>query len=240
MSLAADMRVLFHLACTPIKGATHHERLESFYAGQAHDYDAFRARLLPGRRELYERLDVPEGGVWVEMGGGTAANLQHLGARLARLSAVHVVDLSGSLLEIARRRIELSGWSNVVTHQHDATTFDLPGGADVVTFSYALTMIPDWFAALDNARRLLKPGGVLGVVDFFTPRKYRPSELPHHSWWSRSFWPLWFAADNVWLSPDHVPYLHRHFRCAEYHEGRARVPYLPLGKVPYYRFVGTV
>jgi len=29
---------------------------------------------------------------------------------------------------------------------------------DVITFSYALSMIPDWKAALANAKRLLKKG----------------------------------------------------------------------------------
>ena len=33
-----------------------------------------------------------------------------------------------------------------------------PGTVDVVTFSYALTMIPDWRAAIRNAFNLLKPG----------------------------------------------------------------------------------
>ena len=35
-------------------------------------------------------------------------------------------------------------------------------------FSYTLSMIPDWFAALENARRLLKPGGTIGVVTNLT------------------------------------------------------------------------
>ena len=29
------------------------------------------------------------------------------------------------------------------------------GHVDLVTFSYSLTMIPDWFAAMDNANALL-------------------------------------------------------------------------------------
>jgi S-adenosylmethionine-diacylgycerolhomoserine-N-methlytransferase len=46
----------------------------------------------------------------------------------------------------------------------DACDFDSPGmpaagTVDVVTFSYALTMIPDWKAAIRNAHRMLKPVG---------------------------------------------------------------------------------
>ena len=43
--------------------------------------------------------------------------------------------------------------------------------ADVVRESYSLTMIPDWFAALDQAYAMLKPGGTIGIVDFFVARE---------------------------------------------------------------------
>jgi S-adenosylmethionine-diacylgycerolhomoserine-N-methlytransferase len=35
-----------------------------------------------------------------------------------------------------------------------------------------------------------------------------------------------------------VPFLHRHFEAVHFEEQRAKVPYLPLGRVPYYLFVG--
>jgi S-adenosylmethionine-diacylgycerolhomoserine-N-methlytransferase len=44
--------------------------------------------------------------------------------------------------------------------------------------------------------------------------------------------------DNVFPSPEHVPFLHRHFSCVRFEEHRGRVPYLPLGRVPYYVFIG--
>jgi len=30
--------------------------------------------------------------------------------------------------------------------------------------------IPDWFLAIDNALRILKPGGIIAVVDFYVSR----------------------------------------------------------------------
>jgi S-adenosylmethionine-diacylgycerolhomoserine-N-methlytransferase len=238
MTLANDFRTLHQLVFAPVRGLTHRDRLESFYAKQADGYDDFRKRLLHGRRELYDSLPTPEGGVWVEMGGGTASNLEFLGERLGRLSHVHVVDLSASLLDVARRRCERLGWHNVRLQQDDATTLSLPASADVVTFSYALTMIPDWYLAIENAHRLLKPGGVLGVVDFYVSRKYPAAGRVRHGWFTRHFWPTWFASDNVHPNPDHVPYLHHRFEVTAFEERMARVPYLPLAKVPYYWFVG--
>jgi S-adenosylmethionine-diacylgycerolhomoserine-N-methlytransferase len=99
-------------------------------------------------------------------------------------------------------------------------------------------MIPDWFAAIDNALAMLRPGGQVGVVDFYVSRKYPQDGLRRHRWFTRTFWPSWFASDNVFPSADHVPYLHRCFDPIHFEESRAKVPYLPLLRVPYYTFVG--
>jgi S-adenosylmethionine-diacylgycerolhomoserine-N-methlytransferase len=239
MGLLADLRILYHLTLKPIRGKDHAARLESFYAGQASEYDEFRKRLLQGREELWAAIDAPEGSVWVDMGGGTGANLDFFGDKIDRISNVYLVDLSPSLLEVANRRCEESGWPNVQTVEADATLFQPPEGtADVVTFSYSLTMTPDWFAALENALAFLKPGGLIGVVDFYVSRKYPADGLVRHGWLTRHFWPLWFQNDNVFPSSDHIPFLHRHFEPVYFEESRSKVPYLPFVRTPYYRFVG--
>lgn len=249
MSFASDLRILYHLALKPVRGKDHAARMESFYAGQAGAYDDFRKRLLKGRQELWNLIPPPPGGTWLDMGGGTGANLEYFKGpgtgdrgqteRLAGLEKIYVLDLSHSLLEIAKQRIAAQGWTNVETVEADATTFQPPGGpVDVVTFSYSLTMIPDWYAAIENALAILKPGGTIGVVDFYVSRKYASDGGARHGWLTRTFWPTWFALDNVYPSPDHVPFLHRHFDPLHFEEHRAKVPYIPLARVPYYLFVG--
>jgi len=239
MRLLSDLKVIYHMALRPIRGKDHAARMESFYAGQAQAYDDFRRRLLKGRPELWAAIDVPEGGVWVDMGGGTGANLEHFGPEIGKLAKVYVVDLSASLLDVARQRIQDRGWTNVEACEADATRFRPPNGlADVVTFSYSLTMIPDWFAAIENARAMLKPGGQIGVVDFYVSRKYPTPGHVRHRWHTRTFWPVWFNTDNVFPSPDHVPFLHRRFEPTHFTENRGKVPYLPLSRMPYYTFVG--
>lgn len=238
MQIASHLRVLYHLALKPVRGRDHAERLESFYGGQADLYDASRARLLAGRAVLYSRIAVPDGGVWVDVGGGTAAALEHLGPRIERLRRLYVVDLSPSLIGRARERARARGWRNIETVVGDGATFqpDEPA-VDVVTFSYSLTMMPDWFAALDHASTLLRPGGRIGAVDFYVARKHPTPGFASHPWLARAFWPLWFAGDNVHPSPDHLPYLARRFEPLWIAERHARLPYLPL-RVPYYAFLG--
>jgi S-adenosylmethionine-diacylgycerolhomoserine-N-methlytransferase len=239
MTLAADLRVLYRLALAPVHGATHAERLESFYRGQATGYDDFRKRLLHGREQLFASLPTPQNGVWIDMGAGTGSNLEFLGDRVKSLNEVYLVDLAPSLLSVARERIAQKGWTNVVTVTADATRFAPPERlADVITFSYSLTMIPDWFAAIEQAWRLLRPGGTIGVVDFYVARKHPESARARHSWFVRHFWPTWFAADNVFPNADHLPYLQRRFETQVVGEAFAPIPYLPLLKAPYYTFVG--
>lgn len=238
MSIAIELRTLYHLALGRVRGETHAERLESFYRGQAADYDAFRRRLLHGREELYTALEAPHDGVWIDFGGGTGSNFELLGSSLGHLRRAYIVDLAPSLLDVARARIARLGWNNVTAIEADATTFvPAEGAADVVTFSYALTMIPDWFAAIDRALSLLRPGGTIGVVDFYVNRRHAAVGV-QHGWWTRTFWPTWFALDGVYLSADHVPYLQRRFETLRLAECHARVPYVPAGRVPYYFFIG--
>jgi S-adenosylmethionine-diacylgycerolhomoserine-N-methlytransferase len=238
MGILGDIRTLYHLAAARDRGATQAERLENFYRGQASAYDDFRRRLLQGRAELFAQLPVVEGGVWLDMGGGTGSSLEFFGERARAFGSVQVVDLCPSLLEQARSRIEQDNWYNAETVEADVTLYEPPAsdGVDLITFSYSLTMIPDWFAAVDHARKLLKPGGCIGVVDFYVSRKH--AEHTRHGWGTRTFWPAWFAADNVFLSGDHLPYLERRFAPAHRSEHRARVPYIPLARVPYYQFIG--
>lgn len=238
MGLYSDLKVLYHLALKPVRGGSHAERLESFYSGQAEAYDDFRKRLLKGRERLWELLGDAEDQVWVDMGGGTGANLDFFGARLPTLRQAYVVDLAPSLLKVADRRIEQNGWTNVKSVEADATRWQPAGPVDVVTFSYSLTMIPDWFAALENARRMLKPGGRIGVVDFYVSRKHAGDAFRQHGWFTRTFWPMWFNNDNVFPSPDHLPYLNQHFQRVIQEEHRAKVPYLPLIRTPYYIYIG--
>lgn len=270
MSLTQDLKVLYHLACKPVRGETHAERLESFYSGQAGAYDDFRERLLKGRGELInacERYFVEKGsskGVWLDLGGGTGRNLAYSDKLRTAFSNAVVVDLSESLLRQAGQRIEKEGWRNVSTLCADVTTLQKENIIDLVkskteasseslsnesnkvqlvTFSYSLTMIPDWYRAIDNALDLLEPGGVLGIVDFYVCRKHGFNisdnrSAKKHSWFTRSFWSTWFALDNVFLSPDHLPYVLSRCEPVEIQEHVGSVPYIPFIKVPYYIFIG--
>jgi len=240
MSFLNDLKVLYHLLLRPVRGKDHAQRMENFYAGQAEQYDDFRKRLLQGREEVYQRLGQANAGTWVDFGGGTGANLEFIGPSINKFQNIYVVDLAESLLGVVEKRVSKNGWANVQAVAADATRWTPPEGqVDVVTFSYSLTMIPDWFGAIENALRILRPGGSIGVIDFYVSRKYPSESLARHGWWTRNFWPLWFSGDNVFPSSDHLPFLESHFQRLWLQEKRAKVPYMPVVRTPYYQFIGT-
>lgn len=238
MGALSDARVLLALARGEPQGATHAERLSGFYGPQAEHYDAFRERLLQGRRELLTDLGgrLGAGARVVELGAGTGRNLEFFGERVEHFERIELVDLCAPLLEQARKR--WCGHENVHPVEADATTYRPRQAVDAVYLSYALTMIPDWFLAVDNALAMLAPGGLIAVVDFYVARRHPAQGHARHCGFARHFWPTWFAHDGVRPSTDHLPYLEAHCEPLALSERHAAVPYLPLLQVPYYRFIG--
>jgi S-adenosylmethionine-diacylgycerolhomoserine-N-methlytransferase len=226
MALAADARILWQMLRGVPRRGSHAQRLQQFYAPQAQGYDAFRERLLHGRRELIERLPAAPGARVIELGGGTGRNLEFFGARLATLASFEVVDLCPALLGVARRRLQHC--RNVLLVEADAAEYRPAHAPDCVYFSYALTMIPDWRRAIGNAIGMLAPGGALAVVDFHLPDRGLASR----------FWRAWFGHDGVWLSAEQLPYLRDRLDVVFCEERRGAVPYLPGLRVPYYLFLG--
>jgi S-adenosylmethionine-diacylgycerolhomoserine-N-methlytransferase len=234
----SDARTLFTLARGLPRTGDHADRLGAFYGPQAGHYDDFRERLLHGRDELVSLMPVRRGGVIVEMGGGTGRNVERFGPRLARLKRVYVVDLCRPLLEVAKRRALRQ--PKLVVQEGDAATWRSPEPVDAIYFSYSLTMMPDWRSAIDNAIAQLKPGGTLGVVDFYVSPARAPEGLRQHSRWTRWFWPRWFGHDGVRLSPEPMAYLRSRLETIVLAERLGEVPWLPFLRVPYYVFAGRL
>lgn len=239
MSLFSDLKILYHLAVRPVRGDNHAERMESFYSGQASAYDDFRKRLLHGREALFQQIEFPNDGVWVDLGGGTGSNMEFIRDDVPKLRKGYVVDLASSLLSVASERFKHEGWDHLQAVEADATKWQPEDGkVDVVTFSYSLTMIPDWFAAIENALSMLKPGGHIGVVDFYVSRKHAAENMKKHGWFTRTFWPTWFSSDNVFPSADHLPFLKSHTSQVWCQESRSKVPYIPFIRTPFYQYIG--
>jgi S-adenosylmethionine-diacylgycerolhomoserine-N-methlytransferase len=144
----------------------HAALMDSIYRGQRHIYDFTRKYYLFGRDRLIAELDAHPGATVLEMGCGTGRNLAKVAKRWPGV-ALHGLDLSSEMLKSAGAT--LRGQATLALG--DATDFSAPAlfgrsQFDRVILSYALSMIPDWQAAMTQAAGVLAPGGSLHVVDF--------------------------------------------------------------------------
>lgn len=222
----------------------HAKDMESFYKYQKEGYDAFRENLLHARSALMESIPLKKGGnmVWVDVGGGTARNLEFFTAETIRkfFKTIIVVDISKSLLEVAQNRVELMGLTDIVKCvEHDFTATSAlkatgikEGSADIITMSYSYSMIPDQRAAVQNCTKLLKTNGYLAIADFFKHGNYDDC-LPRFSKAVRnlesSFHTAWFAMDHVHLlGEEQLAYAGESLEVVWDNRFRGHVPFLPF------------
>lgn len=235
-AIRADFPILRAMLRGMPRSANQADSLARFYAPQIDSYDRFRERLLRGRQQLIEKLHLDDGAHVIDLGGGTGRNIEYFGDRVSLIEHYEVVDLCRPMLDRARARA--MNYPQLRATHGDATCWQPSRKADIVILSYALTMIPDWRAAIVNALSMLKQGGCLGVVDFYVSSENPLPGCSRHSWLTRRFWPTWFGHDGVRLEPAQLPTLCQALPTCELTESRAPVPYLPLLQVPYYSFIG--
>lgn len=243
-----DLVVLYNLLFKPSKHwETHQERIEHFYKDQAVHYDEFRKGLLHGRRHLLETCTAflqcsrDKELVWVDMGGGTAENILLMDAILPLefFKKVYVVDICPSLCKVAEAKKEQHGWSNVEIVCCDAVDFVCPEKAHLVTFSYSLSMMPNYHKVIQRVHDILDTYvGIVGMVDFVVSRKY-DERLRQMSWFRRFLWRAWFDLDGVDVGPERRAFVEHLFHKVFEHNADGTVPYLPFLRVPYCIWVGS-
>lgn len=144
----------------------HAALMDRIYRWQRPIYDLTRKYYLFGRDRLIDELDAKPGMAVLEIGCGTGRNLAMIG-RTWRGVKLFGLDISSEMLRAARKTLGTSGTLAL----GDATRFDAGAllgreGFERVMLSYAVSMIPDWQAALSQAAATLAPRGRLHVVDF--------------------------------------------------------------------------
>jgi ubiquinone/menaquinone biosynthesis C-methylase UbiE len=184
----------------------HGDKMSSFYAAQAKGYDAVRENMLVARPEMVSGFGPIKlsGHTWLDVGGGTGRNLHYLRAQLDLFSRIIVLDICPELLDIGKENARLSFTKQQFEKIHwvcldinapnvkEVLATHIPGnctsrGFDTISFSYSLSMIPEWQKALLSARSLLSVDGRLVVADFdtYTEEGNSIKDFLIHSWYKQ-------------------------------------------------------
>ena len=174
--------------------SAHAALMDKVYRRQRHFYDLTRKYYLLGRDQLVRRLNARPGERVIEIGCGTARNLIRI-AEIYPGTKLFGLDASAEMLRTANEAVACAGLSDRIALKQalaEELTPNLFGSEqkfDHAIFSYSLSMIPDWRAALLTAANAVRTGGFIHVVDF--------GDL-------RSLWPIASATLRAWLRLFHV------------------------------------
>jgi len=124
----------------------------------------------PGRAAAVRQLGLEPNDVTLEVGIGTGLNLP-LYPPAARLIGI---DLSQEMLDKAVERVQTLAMPNVTLKFMDATALDFGDNEfDKALATYTISAVPDPVAVLREMRRVVKPGGVIVILNHFrSERKF--------------------------------------------------------------------
>lgn len=144
------------------------------YGLYAHVYDPFLRALSPGRQIAISQLNVQPHERVLIIGGGTGLDFEHL----PETTDVVLTDISPVMVAKAEKRRRRLGLENTRCQVMNAQALELPDQSfDVVVLHLILAVVPDGYAAIQEASRVLKKNGRMSIYDKFVHEDKQPGWL---------------------------------------------------------------
>ncbi len=154
------------------------DEIRDLYRRRAKRYDqltklysllGFRGRVY--RRMAVEALNLKRGDTVIDIGCGTGLSFPYLRNKVGSEGKILGVDLSGDMLEQARQKCRVRGWSNVDLIQCDAGSFAFPDEVGGIISVFALRSIAASDRVIQRGAEALSPGRRFVVLDLKMPEK---------------------------------------------------------------------
>ena len=123
------------------------------------------------RRALIRSLPKAPGAALLDVATGTCdVIIEALNTR-TNFTTIAGADISSGMLEMGRQKLDSAGFESRVTLENcsaERLTFN-DSAFDAVTISFGLRNVCDKKKALAEFYRVLKPSGIVAILEFFTP-----------------------------------------------------------------------
>lgn len=165
------------------KNASNYDQFLKFYNGF---WQFFGFRYEYWRKKAISELNLNEGHVVVDLGCGTGLNFPYFEKLVGHSGRIIGVDISNSMLAMAKKRIKKNNWKNISLFLDDMANYKIPR-ADAIISTYSLGLSKSYDKVIQEAYHALKPDGKFVVLDF---------KNDYLSLRARTFLPFWLRCIN--------------------------------------------
>lgn len=152
---------------------------DRFSANWDEEREYLWAKTRPVSERLVERLDPSPGDTVLELAGGTGETGFLIAGRVGDEGRVIATDFAPGMVEVARRRGEELGLTNLENRVLDAENMDLDDSSvDGVAARFGYMLMADPAAALAETHRVLRDGGRLAFAVWAAPEQNPWAAIP--------------------------------------------------------------
>ena len=180
------------------------QEAKQFYNRISRFYDYLTGAFERKYREMaLSQLSIQEGETVLEIGFGPGHCLKRIAQSAGNAGKAYGIDISSGMLEVTKRRLEKAQLldrvelycGDAVNLPYDDNTFD----AGFMSFTLELFDTPEIPKVLEEVKRVLKPGGRLGIISM---SREDGESIPLRLYeWCHKKWPKYIDCRPIYVKP---------------------------------------
>jgi len=140
------------------------ESIYDRYAKHIHVLFGGVTESLPYRRKAIARLNIAQNSSVLDVACGIGSNFRIIEGYLRDSGTLVGIDISSESLKIAKKLVAKHNWTNVQLVNTSITEYRPKKRFDAILCTFALEIITDYKAAIDNIFKLLTPNGRFAML----------------------------------------------------------------------------